>query len=174
MSINKINKYKRMKNLSIIVAIASNYAIGKNNDLLWHISEDLKHFKKITLGHPVIMGKKTFESLPIRPLPGRENIVLTDVAGETIPGCTMVYSISQILLLCKNKEDCFVIGGSSVYKQFLQFAETLYITWVHKAFEADVFFPEISEKKWQITETEKHHSEENNFDFSFVIYKRKK
>ncbi|NCO56058.1 MAG: dihydrofolate reductase [Bacteroidetes bacterium CG02_land_8_20_14_3_00_31_25] len=163
-----------MKNLSIIVAIASNYAIGKNNDLLWHISEDLKHFKKITLGHPVIMGKKTFESLPIRPLPGRENIVLTDVAGETIPGCTMVYSIPQILTLCKNKEDCFVIGGSSVYKQFLQFAETLYITWVHKAFEADVFFPEISEKKWQITETEKHHSEENNFDFSFVIYKRKK
>lgn len=161
-----------MKNLSIIVAVASNYAIGKNNDLLWHISDDLKHFKKITSGHPVIMGKKTYESLPIKPLPGRENIVLTDVAGEIIPGCTMVYSIPQILEHCKNKEECFVIGGGSVYNQFMPFAETLYITWVHKTFEADVFFPDISEREWEKVEIENHHCQENNFYYSFVTYKR--
>ena len=160
-----------MKNISLIVAVASNYAIGKNNDLLWHISDDLKHFKKITSGHPVIMGKKTFESLPVRPLPARENIVLTDIADEIIPGCTMVYSINQILELCKNKEECFIIGGGSVYKQFLPLAETLYITWVDKAFEADVFFPEISDNDWKLIENEDHFCEKNNFNYSFRIYK---
>lgn len=162
-----------MKNISIIVAIASNYAIGRDNQLLWHISNDLKHFKKITSGHTVIMGKKTYESLPFKPLPNRENIILTDVAGETISGCTMVYSISEILEMCKNKEECFIIGGGSVYKQFMPHAETLYITWVEKDYEADVFFPEISEKEWEITEEEKHFSEENNFTYSFRVYKKK-
>ncbi|MBI5542023.1 MAG: dihydrofolate reductase [Bacteroidia bacterium] len=162
-----------MKNISIIVAIASNYAIGKNNQLLWHISDDLKHFKKITSGHPVIMGKKTYESLPFKPLPNRENIILTDVAGEIINGCTMVYSIPEILEICKNKEECFIIGGGSVYKQFMPHAETLYITWVDKDFDADVFFPEISEKEWELTEDEKHFSEENKFSYYFRIYKRR-
>jgi len=162
-----------MKNISIIVAIASNYAIGKNNDLLWHISEDLKHFKKITNGHPVIMGKKTFESLPVRPLPVRENIVLTDIAGEIIPGCTMAYSIDQILEVCKNKEECFIIGGGSVYKQFLPYAEKLYITWVDKAFEADVFFPEIVDSDWKLIENENHYCEKNDFAYSFRVYLRK-
>ena len=162
-----------MKNISIIVAIASNNAIGKDNQLLWHISEDLKHFKKITSGYPVIMGKKTYESLPFKPLPNRENIVLTDVAGESIPGCTMVYSIPQILELCNNKnEECFVIGGGSVYQQFMQYAETLYITLVDKDFEADVFFPEISEKEWKLIENEKHFCEKNNFAYYFRVYKK--
>jgi len=162
-----------MKNLSIIVAIASNYAIGKNNDLLWHISEDLKHFKKITSGHPVIMGKRTYESLPVRPLPGRENIVLTDIKDEVIPGCTMAYSIPQILELCRKKEECFIIGGGMVYKQFFPFAETLYITYVDKGFEADTFFPEISEKVWVKIEDEPHFNEENKFSYSFRKYVRK-
>lgn len=162
-----------MKNLSIIVAIASNYAIGKNNDLLWHISEDLKHFKKITSGHPVIMGKRTFESLPIRPLPGRENVVLTDIKDEIIPGCTMAYSIDQILELCKNKEECFIIGGGMVYKQFFPLVETLYITYVEKDFEADTFFPEIKEQEWELIENEKQFSEPNNFSYSFRKYLRK-
>lgn len=162
-----------MKNLSIIVAIASNYAIGKNNDLLWHISEDLKHFKKITSGHPVIMGKRTYESLPVRPLPGRENIVLTDIKDEIISGCTMAYSIDQILELCKNKEECFIIGGGMVYKQFFPLAETLYITHVEKEFEADTFFPEIKEQEWALVENEKQYSEVNNFNYSFRKYIRK-
>ena len=84
-----------MKNISIIVAIASNYAIGKNNKLLCHISDDLKHFKKITSGHPVIMGKKTFESLPVKPLPGRDNVILTDSPDDVFPGCIMVYSMEE-------------------------------------------------------------------------------
>lgn len=162
-----------MKNISIIVAIASNYAIGKDNQLLWHISEDLKHFKKITSGHPVIMGKKTYESLPFKPLPNRENIVLTDVANEIIPGCAMVYSIPEILEICKNKEECFIIGGGSVYKQFMPFAETLYITWVDKDFEADVFFPDISEKDWKLVENEEQFCDKNNFSYFFRVYKRK-
>lgn len=162
-----------MKNISIIVAIASNYAIGKDNQLLWHISEDLKHFKKITSGHPVIMGKKTYESLPFKPLPNRDNIVLTDIAGEAIPGCTMVYSIPQILELCKNKEECFIIGGGSVYKQFMPFAETLYITWVDKDFDADVFFPNISDKDWKLVDNEEQFCDKNNFSYFFRVYKRK-
>ena len=163
-----------MRNISIIVAIASNYAIGKNNDLLWHISDDLKHFKKITSGHPVIMGKRTFESLPIRPLPGRDNIVLTDIAGETIQGCVMVYSIEEALKWCENKGECFIIGGGSVYKQFMPFADTLYITYVDKDFEADTFFPEIAELEWELIEEEPQFSESNNFSYSFRKYKRKK
>lgn len=162
-----------MKNISIIVAIAANYAIGKNNDLLWYISEDLKHFKKITSGHPVIMGKRTYESLPRRPLPGRENVVLTDIAGETIQGCTMVYSIEEALKWCEGREECFIIGGGSVYRQFMPHSETLYITWVHKDFEADTFFSEISESEWEKIETEDHFSNENGFSYSFVTYKRK-
>ncbi len=132
-----------MKNISIIVAIAANYAIGKNNDLLWYISEDLKHFKKITSGHPVIMGKRTYESLPRRPLPGRENVVLTDIAGETIQGCTMVYSIEEALKWCEGREECFIIGGGSVYRQFMPHSETLYITWYIKILKRILFFPKF-------------------------------
>ena len=162
-----------MKNISIIVAIASNFAIGKNNRLLWHIPDDLKRFKKITSEHTVIMGKKTYTSLPFKPLSGRENIVLTDIAGEIITGCTMAYSIQQVIDLCKNKDECFVIGGGSVYKQFLPIAETLYITWIYKDFNADIFFPEISENEWKIVESEEHFSKENGFSYSFKTYKRK-
>jgi len=161
-----------MKNISIIVAIASNYAIGKNNELLWHISEDLKHFKQITSGKTVIMGKKTFFSLPKRPLPNRMNIVITDIKNEIIEGCTMAYSIDDAIEKC-GTDECFVIGGGSVYKQFLPYANKLYITWVDKNFEADVFFPEISDTEWQLTNTEKHYSDENNFNFSFNVYVRK-
>jgi dihydrofolate reductase len=163
-----------MNNISIIVAIASNYAIGKDNDLLWHISEDLKNFKKITSGHPVIMGKRTYESLPKRPLPGRENIVLTDVAGEKIEGCTMVYNIEQILEYCEGREECFIIGGGSVYKQFFTIADTLYITKVDKDFEADTFFPEILDSEWDLVENVPQYCEENNFHYSFRKYIRKK
>jgi dihydrofolate reductase len=153
--------------ISIIVAIAENMAIGKNNDLLWHIPADLKRFKLITSGHPVIMGKRTWESLPRRPLPNRRNIVITDQAGEMIEGAEMAYSIEEAIALCKPEDENFIIGGASVYRQFLPHADRLYLTFVHKAFEADVFFPEIDFSQWKLISKEEFHPEGDN-DFSYT------
>lgn len=161
-----------MKNISIIVAIAANNAIGKDNLLLWHISDDLKRFKKITTGHTVIMGKKTYFSLPLRPLPNRRNIVITDVAGEKIPDCITVYSIPEALEWCNTAGECFIIGGGSVYKQFMEHADTLYITYVDKDFDADTFFPEINACEWKLTEEEPHFCNENGFSYFFRKYVR--
>lgn len=163
-----------MKTTSIIVAIADNNAIGNNNELLWHIPDDLKRFKKLTSGHQVLMGKRTWESLPIKPLPNRENIVLTDIPGEIIEGCTMAYSIDDALLKMKDNEECFIMGGGMIYRQFLDKANKLYITHVHKNFEADTFFPEINYNDWELIEEEKHQPEGNlDFSFTYSIYIRK-
>ncbi len=163
-----------MKTISIIVAIADNNAIGNNNELLWHIPDDLKRFKKLTSGHQVLMGKRTWESLPIRPLPNRENIVLTDIPGEIIEGCTMAYSIEDAFSKMKDNKECFIMGGGMVYRQFLDKADKLYITHVHKSFEADTFFPEIKYNDWELIEEEKHHPEGNlDFSFTYTIYVRK-
>jgi dihydrofolate reductase len=113
--------------ISIIVAIAKNNAIGKNNDLLWHIPEDLKRFKQITSGHKIIMGKKTYLSLPFRPLKNRENIVITDCPDDVFEGCTVVFSVGEAISKCSEEEETFIIGGASVYKQFLPLTDRLYI-----------------------------------------------
>ncbi|HRY99805.1 MAG TPA: dihydrofolate reductase [Bacteroidales bacterium] len=134
--------------LSIIVAVADNYAIGKDNQLLWHIPEDLKRFKAITLGHKLLMGKRTWESLPVKPLPGRESIVLTDVPGEEIEGAITVHSIAEALERCDLGSENFVIGGGSIYSQFLPLASKLYLTRVHAHFDADTFFPEPPADEW--------------------------
>jgi len=161
--------------ISIIVAIAENLAIGKNNDLLWHIPGDLKYFKRITSGHPVIMGKRTYLSLPRRPLPNRRNIVITDIAGETIDGCEMAYSITGAMDLVNPEEENFIIGGASVYKQFLPFTDRLYLTRVHKGFDGDVFFPTVDFTQWQRISKEDHGpDEQNDFAFSYEVYDRKK
>jgi dihydrofolate reductase len=161
------------KTLSIIVAVAENMAIGKDNQLLWHISDDLKRFKRITSGHPVIMGKKTWESLPFRPLPGRMNIVLTDVPGEQIEGAVTVYSIPEAIEQCPAGEECFVMGGGSVYRQFLPLADKLYITKVHQSFDADTFFPEIDEKDWTLISREEITSDEHvPFDYEYLVFRR--
>ncbi len=163
-----------MKTFSIIVAIAENYAIGKDNRLLWHIPEDLKRFKRITSGHCLIMGKKTFESLPVRPLPDRTSVVLSDIPGDKIEGCIMAYSIDEAIEKCPDDE-CFVIGGGMVYHQFLPIAEKLYITWVHKTFDADTFFPELYLDEWEMLESEKHGPEgKNDFSYTYAVYKRKR
>lgn len=161
--------------ISIIVAVASNNAIGKNNELLWYIPEDLKRFKKLTLGHCLIMGKNTWHSLPRRPLPGRKNIVMTDDPCECIEGCITAYSVEDALSKCGRDNEVFVIGGGSVYRQFLELADRLYLTHVHKDFDADTFFPDIDPEKWQVLEREDDmRSDELDFSWSYVTYRRKK
>ncbi len=162
------------KNISIIVAIAANNAIGKNNDLLWHISADLKHFKRITEGNPVIMGERTYYSLPKRPLPNRLNMVLTDKTGFEIAGCVMAYSIDEAIAKMPDDKENFIIGGGSVYKQFLPKANRLYITQVFKDFEADTFFPEIDPLVWELVSEERVTDDpQNDFEYAFQVYERR-
>jgi dihydrofolate reductase len=160
-----------MKKISIIVAIAENRAIGKNNQLLWHISDDLKRFKKLTTGHTVIMGKKTFESLPVRPLPNRENIVISDNLSDNFAGCVTVYSIEEALAKCSDTGENFIIGGGSVYKQFLEHARKIYLTRVHQNFEADIFFPEFDMAEWQETERSEKYSV-NGLSYTYITYEK--
>lgn len=162
------------KKISIIVAIAENYAIGKNNDLLWHISNDLKRFKRLTRNHCVVMGKRTYYSLPTRPLPNRTNIVITDVPGEQIDQCVMAYSIEDAMEKMDAEHENFIIGGGSVYRQFMPLAHKLYITRVHKNFDADTFFPEISDRQWRLVQKQEVDDDpQNDFRYTFEIYERK-
>lgn len=163
------------KNISIIVAIAENNAIGKDNKLLYNIPEDMKWFKQITTGHTVIMGRRTFLSLPKGALPNRRNIVISDVGNEIFDNCEMVSSIGEALMACNDNEECFIIGGGMVYRQFLPHARKLYITRLHKEFEGDTFFPEINFDEWDELERKKNPSDEKvPFSYSFITYQRKK
>ena len=166
--------------ISIIVAIAENYAIGKKGDLLCHLPADLKHFKEITSGKTVMMGERTFYSLPKHPLPNRRNIVLTDVHGKTFEGAEAVYSIEELVKSIKPKansqeEEAFVIGGGMVYRQMMPLADKLYITHIHHSWEdADTFFPEIKESEWKLLNAQKHYADEKNpYDFTFAEYGRR-
>ena len=158
--------------ISIIVAIAENNAIGKRGDLLCHMPADLKHFKEITSGHTVLMGERTYLSLPKRPLPKRRNIVLTDVAGRTFEGAETAYSIPELLEMVKNEDEAFVIGGGMVYRQFMPLADKLYITHIHHAWEdADTFFPVIDAAVWQSASEERHAADADNpYDYTFTEY----
>lgn len=161
--------------ISIIVAIAENYAIGKKGDLLCHMPADLKHFKDITSGKTVMMGERTFFSLPKHPLPNRRNIVLTDVAGKTFEGAEAVYSIDEMVKCIQGEEEAFVIGGGMVYRQMMPLADKLYITHIHHSWEdADTFFPEIKESEWKLLNAERHFADEKNpYDYTFATYGRR-
>lgn len=163
-----------MKKISIIVAIAQNNAIGKDNQLLWHIPEDLKRFKALTTGHTIVMGKRTFESLPVRPLPNRRSVVITDIPGEQIQGCEMAYSIDEAISKMEEGRENFIIGGGMVYKQFMPLAEKLYLTIVHKDFEADTFYAEIDYAQWkEIAREDVSANDSLGFDYSYITYDRK-
>src|ERR1700749_361938 len=138
--------------VSIIVAIGENNAIGKNNQLLWHLPADLKHFKVITSGHTIIMGRKTFDS-DGKPLPNRRNIVVTR-QDIRIQGCEVVKSIDEAIALCEGEDEVFIGGGAEIYRQAMDKTDRIYLTIVHKMFDADTFFPEIDFKKWVETEHE--------------------
>ena len=161
--------------ISIIVAIAENYAIGKKGDLLCHLPEDLKHFKTITSGHTVMMGERTFLSLPKHPLPNRRNIVLTDVQGKTFEGAETVYSLDEMVAKASPDEEAFVIGGGMVYRQMMERADKLYITHIHHSWpDADTFFPVIDPTVWKQLSAERHSADENNpYDYTFATYGRR-
>ena len=160
-------------NISIIVAIAQNFAIGKNNDLLFHLPNDLKRFKQITSGHPVIMGRNTLLSLPKGALPNRRNIVITDNPDETFDRCEMVFSIEEAIMAVSNEEEAFIIGGGMIYRQFFPVAGKLYLTLVHQDFDADVYFPEVDYSQWEECYREDLTDETNGFNYSYLDLKRK-
>ena len=162
-------------NLSIIAAIAQNGAIGTDNDLLWHLSGDLKRFKKLTMGHPVVMGRKTWDSLPKKPLPGRRNIVLTQNPDFTAQGAETVHSVNELFKVLRDcDEECFVMGGAAIYNLLLPFARRLYITRIYRDYEADVFFPTIDMSAFTLVKFgEPMQDEESGLDYAYEEYDRK-
>ena len=160
--------------ISIIAAIDQNHAIGLNNRLLCHLPNDLKYFKRVTAGHSVIMGWRTYESLPVKPLPDRKNIVLCDLINVSTPaGCILVSSIEEACKCCNGAEECFVIGGAMVYHQMMPLVQKLYITRIHHEFEADVWFPEIKADEWQLQSAERNEPDEKHlYTYSFEVYTR--
>jgi dihydrofolate reductase len=155
--------------IKLIVAISTNRCIGKDNTLIWKLPSDLKRFKQITSGQTVVMGRKTFQSIG-KPLPKRRNIIITRDEGFLAEGCEVVNSIEEALLL--SAEDCFIIGGSEIYKQTIGIADKIYLTVVHQEFDGDSFFPEIG-FEWKETKREDFQKcEKNNFDYSFIDYER--
>lgn len=159
-------------NISIIVAVAENWVIGGNNQLLWHISEDLKRFKALTSGHSIIMGRKTFESIG-RPLPNRKNIVVSHNANLVIEGCIIVNSLTEALEISKDENEVFVVGGGELYRQALPMANKLYLTTVHKNFEGDTTFPTINFKEWNLVLEQKGNPTADGLGYTFLDYVRK-
>lgn len=166
------NKKLRIKSmiLSIIVAIGKNNEIGGGNDLLWHLPADLKHFKEITTGHSIIMGRKTFESLPKGPLPNRRNIVISRNPDLKIEGAEVYSSLDHALLKVMDEEEVFIIGGAQIYRHAFPDADKLYLTEVYAEFpQADVFFPTIDYSQWQeISRDTFPVDEKNTYAYSFI------
>ncbi|MEY3878898.1 MAG: Dihydrofolate reductase [Pseudomonadota bacterium] len=150
--------------------MSSNRVIGINNTLPWHISEDLKHFKSLTTGHTIIMGRKTYESIG-RPLPNRRNIVISRNTEASYEGAEVVHSIEDAFSICKNDNEVFVIGGSNIYEQALSLVDYIYITEIKKSFSGDAFFPEINKQMW-IESSRENHITNDGLEFSFVKYQK--
>jgi dihydrofolate reductase len=162
--------------VSIIVATSLNHAIGKDNQLLWHLPADLKFFKAITMGCPVIMGRKTFQSIG-RTLPGRQNVVITrdkSFNADKQFDLIVVGSIDEALVKLHSEKEVFIIGGGEIYKQSIDSVDTIYITLVHTVIDGDVYFPEIDKSKFDLVWEEKHLADEKNkFDYTFQKFERK-
>lgn len=161
--------------LSLIAAVANNNVIGSENRLIWHMPADLKHFRKITMGNTLIMGRKTFESIG-KPLDGRETIVVTKKEKYDAQGCRVVHSIKEAIQAVKDEKEVFVVGGSEIYEQTINLYHTrrLYITRVYANFEGDAFFPDIDPEKWELMEMEEFDADEKNkYPYAFLVYKKK-
>jgi dihydrofolate reductase len=158
----------------LIAAVAENNALGKNNDLLWHLPKDFKRFKEITSGHHIIMGRKTFESFP-KPLPNRTHVIITRQKNYIYEGCIVVQDLEKAIAVCPKNETIFVIGGGEIYSQSIHLADQLDITRVHHSFEADVYFPEIDLTIWELTsEVFNSKDEKHLYDYTFQTFVRKK
>lgn len=167
-----------MKNLSLIGAAAENWAIGYKGAIPWHISEDFKYFKKVTKGHTVIMGLATWISLPSKPLPGRRNLVVSNVPvseEDLASGAEFFPSLEAALEAAGTQEEVFAIGGGMIYRQTIKLAGKVYLTKVHTVVEpADTFFPEVEAELWQeVSRSELLHDEPSGLDFEFIVYERK-
>jgi dihydrofolate reductase len=158
--------------ISIIAAIDENNVLGKDNKLIWHLPADLKHFKELTTGHHIIMGRKTWESIGKKPLPNRTNIVITRDKNYKAEGCTLVNSLDSALDAVKNDEEVFVVGGAEIYKQAMGKASKMYITRIHHKFEGDTFFPEIGKEWFEAINNDFEKDDKNKYDFSLCEYER--
>jgi dihydrofolate reductase len=157
----------------MIAVIGKNFELGKDNQLLCHLPADLKRFKEITLGYPVIMGDRTWESLPIKPLPKRRNIVITLDKNATYNDCEVVHTLDDAVALVKNEEKAFIIGGATIYKLFIDRVDTLYLTRLDADFDADVFFPDVDFTQWQLVEEVVYEKDEKNaYTMRFQTFKR--
>ena len=163
-----------MKSIQAIVAIDGNGAIGRQGDLLCHLPADMKHFKEVTMGHSIVMGRKTFESFPRRPLPGRQNIVITRNADWQYLGVTVAHSVEEAIAAAQT-DTVFIIGGAQVYEQALPLVDVLHLTQIHARWaSADVYFPALDPDEWQEVSREHHQSDHRNaYEFDFVTLKRR-
>ena len=157
----------------MIAAVAENNALGKDNELVWHLPNDFKRFKTLTSGHHIIMGRKTFESFP-KPLPNRTHIIITRQKNYQAEGCIIVDSIEKALSICPKDEDSFIIGGGEIYTLGLAYTDQIEITRVHSSFEADAYFPEINKKDWKLEKYEFNEKDEKHkYDYTYETYIRK-
>ena len=163
-----------MKTIKAIVAVDENGAIGRQGDLLCHLPADMRHFKERTMGHSIVMGRKTFESFPRRPLPGRQNLVITRSAGWQYPGVTVAHSLEQAIAMAET-DTVFIIGGAQIYEQALPVVDVLHLTLIHARWaSADVFFPALDMNEWQEVSREHHTSDHRNaYEFDFITLKRR-
>lgn len=165
-----------MSTISIICALAENRAIGHKQELLWHLPNDMKRFKNLTTGHVVVMGRKTFESLPGGALPNRRNIVLTSMPEAMGTTCIACATMEEALECSEADKEIFIMGGTGVYQEALAIADKMYLTHVHTTFdEADTFFPDVDYSQWEVVSTENHPADEKHaYSFAFVEYMRRK
>ncbi|WP_374193947.1 dihydrofolate reductase [Alkalihalobacillus sp. BA299] len=160
--------------ISFLVAMDKNRVIGKDNDLPWRLPADLAYFKKVTMGHPIVMGRKTYESIG-RPLPGRENIIITRNQNYSAEGCTVLHSLDDVKkVIDDSTKEVFIIGGAEIFKEAFPIADKLYITHIDEAFEGDTYFPAFSDQEWKEVSREKGVKDEKNpYDYYFSVYERK-
>ncbi len=158
-------------NISIVVAADEKNGIGKKNQLPWHLPADLKHFRELTIGFPVIMGRKTFDSMG-KPLSKRRNIVITR-QNLVIEGCEIVHSLEDALELCKGEEKVAIIGGATIFEQSMHFVDTIHFTRIHNSFDTDTFLPEIEPTEWMKKDSKFHEPDEKNaYSYTFITYSR--
>ncbi len=158
--------------IALMVAMGKNHVIGKDNQLPWHLPADLAHFKAITMGKPIVMGRKTFESIG-KPLPGRRNVVISRQNNRTIPGCEVFQSIDEALRALSEHDEVMIIGGANIFEQTLSLANKLYVTVIEAEFDGDAFFPTWDEKQWKIISDVSHEPDaKNSYAYRFLELER--